>query len=47
MPSNDNNLKQNQIKKSIKKSNIRMALVPISIALAFGLGFVIKQMFFR
>jgi hypothetical protein len=29
-----------------KKSNLRVALVPISLALMFGLGFVLKQIVF-
>jgi hypothetical protein len=29
-----------------KKSNLRVALVPISLALVFALGYVAKQVFF-
>jgi hypothetical protein len=30
-----------------KKSNLKAAIVPISLAVAFFIGFVIKQMLFK
>jgi hypothetical protein len=30
-----------------RKSNLKAAIVPISIAIAFALGFVIKQVLFK
>jgi hypothetical protein len=34
-------------KPQAKKSNLRMAIAPISIAIVFFCGFVVKQVFFK
>jgi hypothetical protein len=37
----------NDTKQTTKRSNMRAAIVPISIAAVFFLGFVVKQMLFK
>lgn len=36
----------NELQTPVKKSNLRVALVPISLALVFAAGYVVKQVLF-
>jgi hypothetical protein len=45
-PDKNTSINTNINANAAKKSNLRVALVPISLALMFGLGFVLKQIVF-